>query len=104
MKASWRGDIDSLSFQVDGHRGPCVVHRRALRTLMKGEPTSDEALAFFAARRAAFLAAAAAKIRRARLADDASFHLTSRDLRRALHVATGTESAGMVLDTKIPRR
>jgi hypothetical protein len=104
MKASWRGDIDSLSFQPDGHRGSCVVHRRALRTLMRGEPSSDEALAFFAVRRAVFLAAAAAKIRRAGLADDASFHLTSRDLRRALNVATGTESAATVLDSKIPHR
>jgi hypothetical protein len=104
MKASWRIDIDSLSFRPEGHEGACVVHRRALRTLMRRDPNAEEALAFFEARSPAFLAAAVAKIERAGLAPAANFHLTSRDLRRALHVATGAESAATILDTKIPRR
>ena len=104
MSARWRADIDSLSFQPEGHSGSCVVHRRALKTLMMREPSPEEALAYFVAHRPAFVAAAAAKIRRALLAGGAHFHLTSRDVRRAHDVAAGIENAATVLDTKIPRR
>jgi len=32
----WRDDIDALAFQPADHRGICMVHRRAFRTLLRG--------------------------------------------------------------------
>ncbi|MFD2263947.1 hypothetical protein ACFSM5_13680 [Lacibacterium aquatile] len=76
----WRDDIDSLAFSIEGHGGICVIHRRALRTLIGHLPEPQEALDFFENRRAAFEVAARAKILRAGLAFEANFHLTSRDV------------------------
>jgi hypothetical protein len=80
----WRSDIDSLSFQPDGHAGSCLVHRRAFRTILEFDPTPDDCAACYAQRRDAFQRAAAAKISRSALASDANFHLTSRDVIRAI--------------------
>ncbi len=85
--SQWRHDIDALAFQPEGHRGICVVHRLAFRTLMRVVPTPAACIAFFAAREGAFRAAAEAKISRRGLPPGANFHLTSRDLARALTVA-----------------
>jgi hypothetical protein len=84
MAGTWRPDIDSLSFQPHGHVGQCVVHRRAFATILGFEPTPDDCAACFQQRLAAFEEAAAAKISSAALATDANFHLTSRDILRAV--------------------
>jgi len=111
MTARWLADLDALAFIPAGHRGDCLVHRRALGTLIGREAGAEAALAFFATERAAFESAAAAKIARSHLVASARFHLTSRDIFRARasssdvgaaspsDVAVGTESAGPVLDT-----
>jgi hypothetical protein len=78
------GSIDSLVFRPARHDGRCVVHRRALRALVGREPGPAESLAYLEENRAAFEAAARAKIDRLGLAREAHFHLTSRDLRRSM--------------------
>jgi hypothetical protein len=85
--AKWRHDIDALAFQPEGHRGTCVVHRLAFRTLMRVVPAPETCLAYFTEHEGAFRASAQAKISRKRLQPGANFHLTSRDLARALTVA-----------------
>lgn len=80
----WRKDIDSLAFRAGGHEGCCVVHRLAFRALLGAEASPENCLAYFRARRWAFAAAARAKADLKGLPADASFHLTSRDLRRVL--------------------
>jgi Protein of unknown function (DUF1488) len=84
MASTWRADVDSLSFQPTGHAGQCFVHRRAFATILGFDPTPDDCASCFQQRRAAFEAAAAAKISRAALAADAHFHLNSRDILRAV--------------------
>ena len=81
--SAWRSDLDSLSFQPQGHAGHCIVHRRAFQTLLGFNPTPEECAACYLRRHDAFQRAAAAKITRAALAADANFHLTSRDVLRA---------------------
>jgi len=83
MSSTWRSDLDSLSFQPQGHAGHCMVHRRAFQTLLGLKPTPEECVACFLRKHAAFQRAAAAKISRAALPIDANFHLTSRDVLRA---------------------
>lgn len=83
----WRDDIDALAFQPEGHRGMCVVHRLAFRTLMRVVPTADGCIAYFSTHEGAFHASAQAKISRRGLEPGTNFHLTSRDLARALTVA-----------------
>lgn len=80
----WRADIDALEFPPAGHGGRCAVHRLAFRALLGHPATPGDALAFFAANRAAFEEAAARKIAGRALAPDASLHLTSRDVARML--------------------
>lgn len=82
MKAIWRADIDAASFQPAGHRGRCLVHRLAFRTLLDGPADEARCLAFLSAQAGRFEAAAAAKIARTGIAPDANFHLDSRDIRR----------------------
>jgi hypothetical protein len=81
--SAWRSDLDSLSFQPQGHAGHCIVHRRAFQTLLGFNPTPEECAACYLRGHDAFQRAAAAKITRAALAADANFHLTSRDVLRA---------------------
>ena len=82
---SWRADIDALVFRPAGHGGWCAVHRLAFRALLgKREPTPEDCLAYAAAHRAAFEAAAAGKIARRGYDVAASLHLTSRDIARFL--------------------
>ncbi|MFO1151418.1 MAG: DUF1488 family protein [Alsobacter sp.] len=76
--------IDSIVFRPSRHDGRCVVHRRALRVLMRRDPTPEDSLAFLAEHRAALDSAARHKIERLGLAQEAHFHLNSRDLRRAM--------------------
>lgn len=83
-RAAYRDDIDSLGFRPPGHDGTCVVHRRAFATLLGRPPSPADCLAWFEEHRAGFESAAAAKIARAALPAAANFHLTSRDIRRAL--------------------
>jgi hypothetical protein len=80
----WRDDIDSLGFRPPGHGGMCVVHRRAFVTLLGFQALPADCLAWFEEQRVAFESAAAAKISHAALAAETNFHLTSRDIRRAL--------------------
>ena len=82
--STWRVDIDSLSFQPGDHAGLCMVHRRAFGTLLGFLPQPEDCRRYFDAHRAAFEQAAAAKIARANLSAAANFHLTSRDVLRAL--------------------
>ena len=86
-QTTWRYDIDALAFQPEGHDAACVVHRLAFRTLMRLVPTPDACLAYFTAHEHAFRASAQAKITRRGLSPGTSFHLTSRDLTRALTIA-----------------
>jgi hypothetical protein len=85
---AYRDDINSLGFQPPGHGGTCVVHRRAFVTLLGRTPSPADCLTWFEEHRAAFEMAAAAKISRATLSAAANFHLTSRDIRRALTADT----------------
>jgi|SRR5580704_2220937 hypothetical protein len=86
-RVAWRHDIDALAFAPEGHHGVCVVHRLALRTLLPGVPTPEGCIAYFAAHEGAFRAAARAKILHRAIAPGVNFHLTSRDLARALRLA-----------------
>jgi hypothetical protein len=104
MTAIWREDIDSLAFRPAGQDAWCMVHRRAFHALAGGDATPSACLAVFHAHSAAFERAARAKQARTTPAAGANFHIDSRDLRRALDVAPGTESAGVVLDTPKPPR
>ena len=83
-EAAWREDLQAVQFQPAGHRGHCVVHRLAFRTLVGRLPTLADCLAFFAAHEEAFRRAAAEKRQRRSLSEDANFHLNSRDIRRHL--------------------
>ena len=87
ITATWRHDIDALAFRPDDHDGTCMVHRLAFRTLMRVVPTPDACIGYFSAHEASFRASAQAKISRRGLQPTANFHLTSRDLARALTVA-----------------
>lgn len=80
----WRDDIDSLAFRPQGHRGLCVMHRRAFRVLLGRDATPQQCLDYFHAHGAVFERAAHAKIARASLAVDAYFHINSRNVRAAL--------------------
>ena len=84
---TWRADIEALTFQPDGRREYCVVHRRAFRTLLGFNPTSEDCESFFHANRGAFEAAASAKILEKNIASGLNFHLTSRDVARKLKLA-----------------
>ncbi|HMA52691.1 MAG TPA: DUF1488 family protein [Magnetospirillaceae bacterium] len=78
--AAWREDIDALEFRPAGHQGLCLVHRLTLRTVIGRLAAPEECLAYFAAHRERFEAAARDKIARAALPAGANFHLTSRDI------------------------
>ncbi len=80
---TWRHDVDALVFRPDWHEGYCFVHRLALRT-MSGETDQEACQAYFRVHREVFERAARSKIQRAGLAPEQNFHLTSRDVRRAL--------------------
>ena len=80
---TWRHDVDALMFRPNGHEGSCFIHRLAFRS-MSGEVGQEGCEAYFRVHREAFERAARAKIRRAGLAMGRNFHLTSRDVRRAL--------------------
>lgn len=86
-RTRWRHDIDALAFEPDGHRGMCMVHRLAFRSLLRLTPASAECMAYFAAHEAAFRQAAQAKILRKGIRSGTSFHLTSRDLSQTLALA-----------------
>ena len=86
-QAKWRHDIDALAFQPEGHDGTCMVHRLAFRTLMRIVPTPDACIAYFTANERAFNASARDKISRKGLEPGTNFHLTSRDLARAVTIA-----------------
>jgi hypothetical protein len=86
-RAHWRRDLDALAFEPDGHRSVCVVHRLAFRSLLRLTPTPADCMAYFAVHEGAFRTAAQGKIVRRRIKSGVSFHLTSRDLSRALAVA-----------------
>lgn len=80
----WRDDVEALAFRPDGHEGLCMVHRHAFRTLLRAMPSPEQCADFFWAHEPAFQAAAREKVLRANVAVDANFHLTSRDVSRAL--------------------
>lgn len=82
--AFWREDIDSLAFYVDQHEGLCVMHRRAFRALLGFDPTPQQCLDYFEQRRVVFVQSARNKIERAKIPSSANFHITSRDIRRAV--------------------
>ncbi|HEY5305223.1 MAG TPA: DUF1488 family protein [Pseudolabrys sp.] len=80
----WRSHIDALAFHPDGRQEQCVVHRRAFRTLLGFDPSPQDCECYFRANRAAFEAAARAKILEKNITSGLSFHLTSRDIARQL--------------------
>lgn len=84
----WRDDLGSVEFTVPGHGGRCVIHARAIATLMGAPAGREDCLAFARANAAALDAAARDRIARKALAPGSAFHLTSRDIRRALRQAT----------------
>ena len=86
MYSAWRCDIDSLSFRPQGHGGDCIVHRRAFQTLLGFDPSPDTCAVWFSEHRSAFQDAAETKIARDGLRIDSNFHLTSRDVARALTI------------------
>lgn len=86
---TWRHDIDALVFTPSGHKGGCFIHRLAFRSL-NGEGHRESCEAYFRANKDVFERAAQAKIRRASVPTGQNFHLTSRDVRRAL--AEGTSA------------
>ena len=61
-----------------------MVHRLAFRKFCGPVPDAADCLSFFDANRAAFQAAAAAKIEKHGLKADTSLHLNSRDIDRQL--------------------
>ena len=81
---TWRDEIDALAFELADHRGVCMVHRRAFRTLLRTTPSPQQCVDFFNTHQDAFQAAARAKVLRASVANTANFHLTSRDVTRQL--------------------
>jgi hypothetical protein len=81
---AWRSNIDALAFHPDGRQEQCTVHRHAFRTLLSFDPTPEDCESFFLTNKAAFEAAARAKIRQKSIADGVNFHLTSRDIARQL--------------------
>jgi hypothetical protein len=81
---AWRSNIDALAFHPDGRQVQCTVHRRAFKTLLRFDPTPADCGAFFCTNKAAFEAAARAKILQKSIADGLNFHLTSRDIARQL--------------------
>ena len=80
---TWRHDVDSLVFRPNWHEGYCFIHRLAFRS-MSDQVDQEGCEAFYRAHKEAFEQAAQSKIRRAGLAPEQNFHLTSRDIRRAL--------------------
>ena len=93
---TWRHDIDALVFRPHGHDGSCFIHRLAFRS-MRGEVSQEDCEAYFRVHRQAFERAAQTKIRGAGLTMDLNFHLTSRDVRRAL------TAAGQLASRPLPR-
>lgn len=93
--AEWSEELDALRFAVPGHGAPCAVHRLAFKAVLGASPAEEAALAFFRDHKAAFLAAAFAKIKRANLPAGRSLHLNSRDIRRAI-AGEGEESVARV--------
>lgn len=80
---SWRTEMDALVFRPAGHCGWCAVHRLAFRALLgKRKLMADDCLAYAAAHRTAFEAAAAAKIEKRSYGKAVNLHLTSRDIAR----------------------
>jgi hypothetical protein len=84
--ATWRSDIDALTFRPEGRQEQCMIHRFAFRTLLGFEPTPRQCETFFDANRAAFEAAANAKALESDIAGR-NFHVTSRDVARQLGLA-----------------
>jgi len=82
----WRDDIDALEFQPAAHRGLCMVHRRAFRTLLRTTPSPQQCVDFYLGHEGAFQAAARTKLLHAAVAETANFHLTSRDVTRQLKI------------------
>jgi hypothetical protein len=80
----WRSDIDSLAFRPSGHMGLCVIHRRALRTLLGCTPSPQQSIDFYLIHSDSFEAAARAKLAAGNIQETENFHLTSRDVRRQL--------------------
>lgn len=89
--ANWRDDIASLVFSIPEHGAICAIHRGAFRTLLGTDPTPAACRDHFERHRAAFLAAARAKIACKRIAAGTNLHLTSRDIARKLLEAEARE-------------
>ena len=80
----WRDDQTSVQFVPEGHRGYCVIHRLAFRTLLGFAPTQTDCLLYFDSQPDVFHKAAHEKIARRALPESGNFHLNSRDIRRIL--------------------
>ena len=80
---TWRHDIEALVFRLNGHEGSCFIHRLAFRSI-SGDVSQEGCEVYFRVHREAFERASWAKIRTANLAMEQNFHLTSRDVRRAI--------------------
>jgi hypothetical protein len=89
LPPTWWGEIESLAFYPGGYAGLCVVHRLAFRTLLGFDPTPEQCQALYLKEKYAFERAAQDKIARRHLASEANFHLTSRDILRAMKMDPG---------------
>lgn len=97
---AWEVAIDALSFRPRGHDGHCVVHRRAFRVLVGGAADPGLCLAFARDHASALEAAAAGRIAARGLPAGARFHLTSREIRRALSGAPGLAGEAVQEETR----
>ncbi|TCP85225.1 hypothetical protein C8J31_107192 [Rhizobium sp. PP-CC-2G-626] len=87
MGAVWRAEIDAVEFHLDGGYR-FVVHRNVFRTL-RGSPAAPEVcVAFVEANAEAFVVAGRARIAEAASASTRAFHLNSRQVRRAMTIAS----------------
>jgi len=89
MAGTWQSDRASFSFRPAGHDGHCFVHQRAFGTILGRASLPAECEQYFHTHSSAFQQAAAAKIKRARLASHENFHLNSRDILRELRPRSG---------------
>ena len=81
---TWNTVLDALEFIPAAHGAACLVHRRALGSVIGRASGADACLAYAVENLPALERAARDKIMRDGLASGARFHLTSRDVRAAV--------------------
>ncbi len=90
----WRAEINAIEFRPCGHRGSCVVHKLAIRTIVGFSPDAQDCLAFSRSHSDALVRAASAKIADGHIPVDKSFNLNSREIRAAISRSPRKSDAG----------